>query len=173
MRPIWALFPQEVHEVSYVEAVSEPDRFAEYVDQVLGTAVGIFDYSYSDHETAGLLAVSDLRYENIDQHGWHTENYDPYTAILTIDHPLLGSFTDSRREAIQNVLKLIHEGELATKVNELLENSKEKIVLIKGVEEVEYSAIMAAMDQLRQAGIEDIGLITERKKVPGSAAGGQ
>jgi hypothetical protein len=111
MRPIWALFPQEVHEVSYVEAVSEPDRFAEYVDQVLGTAVGIFDYSYSDHETAGLLAVSDLRYENIDQHGWHTENYDPYTAILTIDHPLLGSFTDSRREAIQNVLKLIHEGE--------------------------------------------------------------
>jgi biopolymer transport protein ExbD len=69
--------------------------------------------------------------------------------------------------------KLIHEGELATKVNELLENSKEKIVLIKGDEEVEYSAIMAAMDQLRQAGIEDIGLITERKKVPGSAAGGQ
>ena len=69
--------------------------------------------------------------------------------------------------------KLVQEGELAQKVNELLENSKEKIVLIKGDEEVEYSAIMAAMDQLRQAGIEDIGLITERKKVPGSAAGGQ
>ena len=69
--------------------------------------------------------------------------------------------------------KLVQEGELAQKVNELLENSKEKIVLIKGDEEVEDSAIMAAMDQLRQAGIEDIGLITERKKVPGSAAGGQ
>ena len=28
----------------------------------------------------------------------------------------------------------------------------------------DMSAVMAAMDQLRQAGIEDIGLITERKK---------
>jgi biopolymer transport protein ExbD len=45
--------------------------------------------------------------------------------------------------------------------------------LIKADEEVEYSAVMATMDQLRQAGIEDIGLITERKKGPGSTAGGQ
>jgi biopolymer transport protein ExbD/biopolymer transport protein TolR len=63
--------------------------------------------------------------------------------------------------------KQIQEGELATKVNELLENSKDKVVLIKADEEVEYSAVMAAMDQLRQAGIEDIGLITERKKSEG------
>jgi biopolymer transport protein ExbD len=69
--------------------------------------------------------------------------------------------------------KLIREGELGTKINELLESKAEKIVLIKADEEVEYSAVMAAMDQLRQAGIEDIGLITERKRVPGSAAGGQ
>ena len=58
----------------------------------------------------------------------------------------------------------IQEGELATKVTELLENQKDKIVLIKADEEVEYGAVMAAMDSLRQAGIEDIGLITERKK---------
>ena len=63
------------------------------------------------------------------------------------------------------------EGELATKVNELLENTKDKIVLIKADEEVEYGAVMAAMDQLRQAGIEDIGLITERKK--GAEGGGR
>jgi biopolymer transport protein TolR len=69
--------------------------------------------------------------------------------------------------------KLIQEGELSTRVNELLENKAEKIVLIKADEEVEYSAVMATMDQLRQAGIEDIGLITERKKGPGSTAGGQ
>ena len=67
--------------------------------------------------------------------------------------------------------KQIGESELATKVTELLENSKDKIVLIKADEEVEYSAVMAAMDQLRQAGIEDIGLITERKK--GEGAGGK
>jgi len=69
--------------------------------------------------------------------------------------------------------KPIRENELATRINELLENQKEKIVLIKGDEEVEYSAIMAVMDQLRQAGIEDIGLVTERKKGTGGAIGGQ
>ena len=69
--------------------------------------------------------------------------------------------------------KPITEAELATKVTELLENQREKIVLIKADEEVEYGAVMAAMDQLRQAGIEDIGLITDPKKTPGLAGGAQ
>ena len=69
--------------------------------------------------------------------------------------------------------KPVQEAELATKINELLENAKEKVVLIKADTEVEYSAVMGAMDQLRQAGIEDIGLITERKKVGGETAGGK
>jgi TolR protein len=69
--------------------------------------------------------------------------------------------------------KPIPEVELATRINELLEAKTEKIVLIKADEEVEYGAVMAAMDQLRQAGIENIGLITERKKsAQGGAAGG-
>ena len=67
--------------------------------------------------------------------------------------------------------KPVQESDMATKVNELLENAKEKIVLIKADEEVEYGAVMAAMDQLRQAGIEDIGLITERKKGAEGAGG--
>jgi biopolymer transport protein TolR len=66
--------------------------------------------------------------------------------------------------------KPMSEGELATKINEALENKKEKSVFIKADEEAAYSAIMSAMDQLRQAGVEDIGLITEHKK---TAAGGQ
>jgi biopolymer transport protein ExbD len=65
--------------------------------------------------------------------------------------------------------KPVTEQEMASKVSEALENSKEKVVLIKADQEAEYSSIMAAMDQLHQAGIEDIGLITERPK---SAAGG-
>jgi biopolymer transport protein TolR len=69
--------------------------------------------------------------------------------------------------------KPVQEAELATKINELLENAKEKVVLIKADTEVEYGAVMAAMDQLRQAGIEDIGLITDPKKAPGGASGGQ
>jgi len=68
--------------------------------------------------------------------------------------------------------KPVQESELASKINEILETKKEKNVVIKADEEVEYGAVMAAMDQLRQAGLEDIGLITERKKA-GGAAGGQ
>src|SRR5262245_50870731 len=66
--------------------------------------------------------------------------------------------------------KQVPEADLARRVNELLENKTEKIVVIKADEEVEYGAVMAAMDQLRQAGIEDVGLITDPKR--GQAAGG-
>jgi biopolymer transport protein TolR len=69
--------------------------------------------------------------------------------------------------------KPVTEGELATRINEILENKKEKIVLIKADEEVEYSAVMGAMDSLRQAGVEDIGLVTERKLKPGETTGGK
>ena len=67
----------------------------------------------------------------------------------------------------------VTEGELVTRVTELLENQKEKIVLIKADEEVEYGAVMATMDQLRQAGIEDIGLVVDPKRNVGGATGGQ
>ena len=69
--------------------------------------------------------------------------------------------------------KPIREVELATKVNEALENLKEKVVLIKADEEVEYSAVMNTMDQLRMAGVEDIGLVTTQKKTAGGAKGAQ
>jgi biopolymer transport protein ExbD len=67
--------------------------------------------------------------------------------------------------------KFVPRGELANQVTELLENKREKIVLIKGDTDVEYSAVMGAMDELRAAGIEDIGLITDPKTSPQSAAG--
>jgi biopolymer transport protein ExbD len=66
--------------------------------------------------------------------------------------------------------KPVAEAELGTKINEALENKGEKSVFLKADEEAPYSAIMSTMDQLRQAGVEDIGLITEMKK---AAAGGQ
>jgi biopolymer transport protein TolR len=67
--------------------------------------------------------------------------------------------------------KPVREGELASKVSELLENKKEKIVVIRADKDVQYGAVMSAMDQLRQAGVEDIGLITDPKRTPGSAGG--
>jgi biopolymer transport protein TolR len=60
--------------------------------------------------------------------------------------------------------KFITTDELGKKVEEALKDKTEKIVLIKADQEVDYSAVMAAMDQLHQAGVEDIGLVTDQKK---------
>ena len=68
------------------------------------------------------------------------------------------------------------ESEIPRRINEILETKKEKTVLIRADSEVEYGAVMAAMDALRQAGVEDIGLITDPKREPGqtgAAGGGQ
>ena len=67
--------------------------------------------------------------------------------------------------------KQVSEADMASKVTEALETKKEKVVFIKADEEALYSSVMAAMDQLHQAGVEDIALITERKH--SSGGGGQ
>jgi biopolymer transport protein ExbD len=67
--------------------------------------------------------------------------------------------------------KGVSEGEMATKITEALEGKKDKVVYIKADEEALYSAVMTAMDQLHQAGVEDIALITEHRRTAGG--GGQ
>ncbi|MCX6537447.1 MAG: biopolymer transporter ExbD [Acidobacteria bacterium] len=69
---------------------------------------------------------------------------------------------DANRQIYLNGLR-IREDELTTQITQAMENKKEKVVLIKGDKDAPYSAIMAAMDRLRAANIENIGLITERK----------
>ncbi len=59
---------------------------------------------------------------------------------------------------------------LQRRINEILENQTDKIVIIKADEDVEYSAVMDTMDELRAAGIEDMGLITDRRQ---AAQGGE
>ena len=72
-----------------------------------------------------------------------------------------------------NAKEVEDKDKLGEIVKELLEDKKqdEKVVFIKADQGVDYGSVMAAMDQLRAAGIEDMGLITE--KPAGSAAGGQ
>ena len=62
--------------------------------------------------------------------------------------------------------------EVKRRVSDILENQTEKIVLIKADEDASYGKVMEAMDELRAAGIEDMGLITERRARPGQAGGG-
>ena len=52
-------------------------------------------------------------------------------------------------------------------MDDILEGKKERIILIKADEDAPYGRVMEMMDSLRQAGIEDMGLITERKAQAG------
>jgi biopolymer transport protein TolR len=65
----------------------------------------------------------------------------------------------------------VRDTELRQKVEEALETKKEKVILIKADEDVEYGAVMGAMDTLREGGIEDMGLITEKRVKPGETGG--
>src|SRR5512142_2985044 len=67
--------------------------------------------------------------------------------------------------------KQVDRRDFSDRVASVLEDKKERIVLIKGDEDAPYSAIMTAMDDLRKANIENVGLITERKLRPGEVGG--
>jgi biopolymer transport protein TolR len=54
------------------------------------------------------------------------------------------------------------EDQLLTVIQSALDRKLERIVLIKGDERARYSSIMNVLDQLQRAGIENIGLITEK-----------
>ena len=57
----------------------------------------------------------------------------------------------------------IRPADFKQKIIDLLETQKDKTIIIKADEDVEYSAVMSTMDMLRAAGVEDMGLITEKK----------
>jgi biopolymer transport protein TolR len=67
----------------------------------------------------------------------------------------------------------VPESELLTRIQGALEEKKEKIVLIKGDTEAPYGSVMTVMDRLREAQIENIGLITEKKLRIGETGGGE
>jgi len=60
--------------------------------------------------------------------------------------------------------KAVAAGQMETRIKEILEDKSDKIVIIKADEEAPYSAVMDTMDELRHAGIEDMGLITETRR---------
>ena len=94
----------------------------------------------------------------------------------TVDKPETQDQTvvavDSKNQFYVDGLE-IERSLMADRVKTKLEDKSERIVLIKGDQDASYSAIMTAMDDLRKVGIEDIGLITERKTKPGATAGGK
>ncbi len=61
----------------------------------------------------------------------------------------------------------VPDADVRGRVDDILEGKKERIILIKADEDAPYSRVMEIMDSLRQAGIEDMGLITERRAPAG------
>ena len=59
--------------------------------------------------------------------------------------------------------KQMRMNEVTTAVVDALEKQKDKVVLIKADQDVDYGTVMETMDALRAAGGEDMGLITEPK----------
>jgi biopolymer transport protein ExbD len=68
----------------------------------------------------------------------------------------------------------VADNELLSRIMTALEDAGgEQIVLIKGDEDAPYASIMQAMDELRRVGIEDVGLIVDRRLGSSGFAGGQ
>jgi biopolymer transport protein ExbD len=80
---------------------------------------------------------------------------------------------DSNKRFYLNAVPVLKD-DLQRRVTEILESKKDRIVIIKADEDVEYSAVMDAMDQLRASGIEDMGLITDpRRSASPTTRGGE
>jgi biopolymer transport protein TolR len=98
--------------------------------------------------------------------------------------PTAANSTDKPETQDQTVVAVTAKGEyyvngvpipdtdLQRRVTDIIENKTDKIVLIKAEEDAAYGKVMDAMGELRAAGIEDMGLITERRARPGQAGGG-
>ncbi len=65
----------------------------------------------------------------------------------------------------------VRAAELLVRVQAALDRKLERIVLIKADTDATYGSVMALLDQLQRAGIEDIGLVTERR-IGGRRVGG-
>ena len=57
--------------------------------------------------------------------------------------------------------------DLVDRIKYALEERKEKVVYLKADEDAPYGAVMTMMDQLREAQIENVGLITETRRRQG------
>ena len=61
----------------------------------------------------------------------------------------------------------VPQDRLQSRIAEIFEATEDRTVIIKADVDVEYAAVMEAMDQLRASGIEDMGLITDRETPQG------
>jgi len=64
------------------------------------------------------------------------------------------------------------ERDVVDRLKYALEEAKEKVVYLKADQDAPYASVMQMMDKMRDAQIENVGLITETKRKPGETAEG-
>jgi biopolymer transport protein ExbD len=89
----------------------------------------------------------------------------PDTSDQTVVH------VDSVGKLFVNGKPFATQADAVARLQEVMERAADKTVYLKGDKSAPYGAIMNMMDALRKAGIETVGLITEKR--PDKAAGGQ
>ena len=85
----------------------------------------------------------------------------------TVLSNLIASQTDLHARfggVVPELASRAHVEALNPLMEEALESKTQKVVFIKADEDAPYGSVMEAMDEVRAAGVEDMGLITERKK---------
>jgi biopolymer transport protein TolR len=70
-------------------------------------------------------------------------------------------FVDANSKFYVNTLE-VSRADLPSRLQNVFENITERTVYLKGDQDAPYSAIMELMDALRKAGIDTVGLITEK-----------
>jgi biopolymer transport protein ExbD len=75
-------------------------------------------------------------------------------------------FIDAAGKLYVNTVQL-QEKDVVDRLKTVLEGKTERTVYLKGDVDAKYGAIMQMMDALRKAGIDTVGLITERKGASG------
>jgi biopolymer transport protein TolR len=79
--------------------------------------------------------------------------------------------TADKRFYVNN--KEVHERDVVDRIKLALEDAKEKVVYLKADQDAPYASVMNLMDKMREAQIENVGLITETKRKPGQTEGGE
>jgi biopolymer transport protein TolR len=69
--------------------------------------------------------------------------------------------------------KLVNENDVVDRLKYALEEAKEKVVYLKADQDAPYGTVMVMMDKLRDAQIENVGLITEQRRRPGQTGGAE
>ena len=97
------------------------------------------------------------------------------TAGNTADKPdtqqqIVLHVTADKRFYVNN--KETPERDVVDRLKYALEEAKEKVVYLKADQDAPYASVMQMMDKMRDAQIENVGLITETQRKPGETAEG-